>query len=364
MNVATTSNADWLPAEHRFEAPGAILRLWLSSWFVSFVVHFALILLMATWLHTQDHRPVGFADEGMREIGLVTVPGTGTAINEITGDRDGPDEGHPDATAQMTVTQQPDSLAPENVTPPAPPIEPALPTESPTTVIGVGASAPNAEPQPRELIKPSGTRPDGGAGGQAPGSAAGGTSFMGLKDRGQRIVFLIDRSGSMAEHNAMRAAKAALVSSIQALDAQQRFQIVFYNETPRIMTLRGESIPDLYPATEINKSLTRQYVRSIHPEQGTLHLVALRKALEFRPEVVYFLTDAESQLTAGELDQVEQANRRKARIHCIEFGRLQEVNTDNFLKKLARRTGGTYRYVDVTKFGKTTADFPEEELPQ
>ena len=37
----------------------------------------------------------------------------------------------------------------------------------------------------------------------------------------------------------MDAAKAALVASISSLEPGQQFQVIFYNETPRTMTLRS-----------------------------------------------------------------------------------------------------------------------------
>jgi len=47
-------------------------------------------------------------------------------------------------------------------------------------------------------------------------------------------------------------------------------------------------------------------------------------------------------------------NVQKTRIHSIEFGVGPEVseatNASNFLRKLSRQNGGTYRYYDVTKF--------------
>ena len=180
--------------------------------------------------------------------------------------------------------------------------------------------------------------------------AVPGAAFMGAKDNGTRVVFAIDCSASMANYGAMRSAKAALVSSLQSLSDTQQFQILFYNQTPHLLNIRGQAAADLLFATEINKSFARQHISGIEPDLGTDHLPALRMALRMAPEVLFFLTDAdEPQLTAAQLHEIQRLNQGRTRIHTIEFGTGGAVDTDNFLKKLARQNGGTYRYHDVKR---------------
>ena len=53
-------------------------------------------------------------------------------------------------------------------------------------------------------------------------------------------------------------------------------------------------------------------------------------------------------------DDIKNLNNKKTRIHSIEFGVGPEVSDaaspKNFLRRLSRQNGGTYRYYDVTKF--------------
>jgi len=73
------------------------------------------------------------------------------------------------------------------------------------------------------------------------------------------------------------------------------------------------------------------------------------------PEVLFFLTDADTRLNAADLNDIRtRYNKSHTRIHCIEFGkgpRLQNA-PDNFLQKLARQNRGQYRYRDVTGFSR------------
>ena len=91
----------------------------------------------------------------------------------------------------------------------------------------------------------------------------------------------------------------------------------------------------------------------VQPDGGTDHMPALKKALRYQPDHLFFLTDADQPiLSARELNEIKTLNAGRTKIHCVEFGKGSELSGDNFLKKLARDNGGTYRYRDVTRFGR------------
>ena len=85
------------------------------------------------------------------------------------------------------------------------------------------------------------------------------------------------------------------------------------------------------------------------PDLGTNRMDALKLAMKLGPEVIYLLTDVDQELSAPDLDQIQRANKGRARIHTIEFGRGPQLDSGalNFLQKLARQNGGTYRYYNV-----------------
>lgn len=193
----------------------------------------------------------------------------------------------------------------------------------------------------------------GTGGGSGSGGGGGGTSFFGQKAKGERFVYVLDASGSMYDYNAIGVAKAELLASIAQLDADQQFQIIFYSERCYPMTEPG-SRDQMFRGTDANRTKASQFVRGIQPLEGTRHREALLEALNYTPDVIFFLTDAgEPRLDAADFDRIRRRNNGKSRIHCIEFGKGAPLNVEsNFLKKLARENGGGYTYRDITSFQK------------
>lgn len=343
MSAVVTSprRTDWLT------------RTWAApSWLLSLLIHAALLAVFIVWSERwQPLQPAGFGDEPSREVGIVLGGPPGQAL-EIVKDQaanavEPTVDVAPPADAAVTPTKPlalPSSLQELTAaTAPTTASAPSLPA------IGAGTPRPTSG-DARDLIK-------GAIGAQktaALGAAIPGAAFLGAKDQGTRVVFVVDCSASMADDNAMRTAKAALVSSLQALTEAQQFQIVFYNQSPTLLKLRTQKPAEMPFATEVNKTLARQHIAGIEPELGTDHLPALRLALRLNPDVLFFLTDAdEPQLSAGELNEIKRLNQGHTRIHTIEFARGSELgDTVNFLKKLAAQNGGTYRYHDVRRLGQ------------
>jgi hypothetical protein len=181
-------------------------------------------------------------------------------------------------------------------------------------------------------------------------------AFFGVKDQGTKVVFVIDRSGSMSTHDSLSFAKRELMVTLSQMDSNQEFQIILYNNAEPVAMAPRDKPSAFYRATEINRALARQFLDPISPELGTNHLPALLHALRMKPDVVYFLTDSgEPELDSEALAQVRKANKGQTRIHCIEFGVWSNLTPENFLKRLADDSGGTYSYRDVTKFDNRRA---------
>lgn len=189
-----------------------------------------------------------------------------------------------------------------------------------------------------------------GTNGTGAGSGKSTTTFMGLRGTGTSFVYILDRSASMLEYNGspMRFAKRELLNSIQSLTDKNQFQVVFYNETPGSLnpsTAGGK----LLQANETNKEKAIRFVQAITPQGGTEHIPGLKMGLSFKPDVVFFLTDAaepamsESQL----LDIQSRADRAMTTIHTIQFNSGPETNDGGWIRVLAEMNRGTYRYVDI-----------------
>lgn len=338
--------------------------------FLSTLAHASLIALLASNVRWLPGGPAGFSDGRMRDFGtIVELGGNGPGDGPQGQGPGDPTEDAPAGDEIAVTVASNNQLAPTQATSDTPPAAVVLPTADTAPVNGVGVSQASGTTVsgPRGPVKSQGggypgSKGTGGNGGGSGGHGGGGgtgtpgAAFMGARDEGMKVIFVIDASGSMLSHDAMQVAKAALMSSLQALDERQQFLIIFYDDKPQVIRLRSdETKPTMSVASDHNKTLARQQISGIQPGAGTDHLPPLMMALQLNPDVIFFLTDAlEPPLWPKDLDKIKKLNGGRVRIHSIEFGQGPELGSDadlgNFLKKLANQNGGTYRYHDVTRF--------------
>ena len=171
--------------------------------------------------------------------------------------------------------------------------------------------------------------------------------MFGVRGKGTRFVYVFDRSSSM-DGGPLIAAKRELIASLQSLHSVHQFQIIFYNQEPQLMNLRGQS-PQMVFGDEPGKALAARFVGGVSAYGGTNHMQALQMALRMWPDVVFFLTDAdEPQLRAGDFQKIRQWNQGTS-INAIEFGLGPPKTRFNFLQQLAAENGGQHAYVDITR---------------
>jgi len=294
----------------------------LPSWGLSLLVHAALLAGLATvsWhaaaalnepevqvgIVVKERGPEGPVYNGKRERYEVSRPGERQAVQEPV----------------------PDSDSVELLLPESPAVDPSVIGLSGVSVPGTAELA--AVPEPS--LVPAGAAKVG---------------FFGASVWGRHFVFVIDRSGSMSQRDALDMAKRELLASLAQLPEHTKFQIVFYNDRARLMPVPGGGTR-LLPATRANKLLARRFLESIMAEGGTDHVAALEPALRMRPDVIFFLTDADD-MSMEDVNYITAQNVGHARIHAIEFGIGKEIDQQTALRELAERNGGTYRYVDVDR---------------
>jgi hypothetical protein len=108
-------------------------------------------------------------------------------------------------------------------------------------------------------------------------------------------------------------------------------------------------------ATVSNKTRIRTQLEAILPDGGTDHMSALRAALALKPEVIFFLTDADL-MTNGDVNEI-LAEAGTTRIQAVEFGRGINLGERTPLRRLATTTGGAYLYIDVSQFPRNSAGY-------
>ena len=259
------------------------------------------------------------------------------------------------AAALEPLAPTPPSSSPESApAPPAPAealLSEILPTP-PATSNAVRQALPGPSTTVPGLTAPAG--PAGGGGGGSGGGVGGGvgrgigpgTEFFGARENAMSFAYVIDCSGSMATRGSLDVAKRELLTSLSRLPPDARFSVIFYN-LQAVVFSDPQGRRGLMAATAANKTRVERQLGQIVPDGGTDHMLALRAALSLRPEVIFFLTDADL-MTQTDAEAVI-AEARGTRIQAVEFGRGIEIGAaSNPLRKLAAATGGSYHYVDVT----------------
>ncbi|MEM9589505.1 MAG: VWA domain-containing protein, partial [Planctomycetota bacterium] len=176
--------------------------------------------------------------------------------------------------------------------------------------------------------------------------------LFGISGSGTYFLYVFDRSDSMNGFGGkpLRAAKRELIRSLKSLTDRQRFQVIFYNETPKPLQITGMPL-QLLPGSPNMLKRAVNYVEATAAFGGTHHDSALRMALRMSPDVIFFLTDATvPRLSETQLRDIRnRAQSNGTTIHAIEFGAGPSQSNSSFLKQLAAQNQGQYRYFDVTQ---------------
>jgi hypothetical protein len=303
-------------------------RRFLPAWVISLFFHSCLLALL---IYVVKPWPQGGAggNGGFSEIVLEPMGAGG-------------DSGVGDAEA-----------APQEALDPSPPVD--LMTDflkdfETTEVTDNLFQIPETVPMPAAATARTQARAGGGSGnGGSPGGGRGDTnvSVFGVQGRGNKFIYLFDRSSSM-QGAPLAAAKRQLLQSMESLESIHRFHVMFFNTKRQSLNIASGK-QRMESASDRNKQLAANFVGGITADGGTDRLTALREAIGLAPDVIFFLTDADDPMTSSELADIAAANgRAQAAICVIEFGRRPAPLPDNFLMRLARESGGQYGYVNTT----------------
>ncbi|MCY2957716.1 MAG: HEAT repeat domain-containing protein [Planctomycetota bacterium] len=201
--------------------------------------------------------------------------------------------------------------------------------------------------------------------------------FFNLQIETDRVLFVVDFSGSMAETIELKTrttgvaagqqtTKANLVVQelkklIQSLPDGTLFNIIVFSDEVRVWR-EDHGRPALVKlADETRDDLLGNFLDSLRPSGGTNLYGGLAKALEFGGrgvydkyyaaafDTLYVITDGAP--SCGEVTdkeeirrRVREANRlRKITLHCITFG---NKNDTDFLGPLAEENGGRHIHID------------------
>ncbi len=202
------------------------------------------------------------------------------------------------------------------------------------------------------------------------------TQVFGLAAEGGRFVYVFDRSESMnsvltfsSEGEAvfsitpLEAAKAELLRSLKDLNDGNEFGIVFYNHSPWLFTI-GRRNNSMLAATPGNKRKASQFVKSMYGFGKTEHMKPLEIALRMKPDVIFLLTDGERKddLMRDQLEKLKRLNERNTQINVIQF--CYKEQDGGSLVELAEQHGGKHIFFNIAKLGpRGPGDLPPDDAP-
>ncbi len=169
------------------------------------------------------------------------------------------------------------------------------------------------------------------------------SSFGEAAAAGRKVVFLLDRSGSM-QGPPIEQARLAVSACLGALSPEDRFNIVAFDN--KLESFRPEPVP----ATAAHREAAREFLRFVDARGGTELAMAVKAAAESAGSGdVMVMTDGQVMGTEQILSVARAAG---IRLHCLGIG---SASQDRFLTLLARETGGVSRFVTARERVDLTA---------
>lgn len=200
------------------------------------------------------------------------------------------------------------------------------------------------------LPKQMSLKPSQSAASYAPARHLTASHYYGIDIYAKRLLFVIDRSGSMkdivAGQSRIQRAKRELITAINGLDERCEFSIVIFDNN--ITAWRDE----LVEANDDNKRNAIRFVEYLAAGKTTNTYGALRRALDFDPqlEAIFLLTDGQPTTglilnpTAILRDILGRNETQNITINTIAIN--VEPLMEIFLRNLCKPSDGEFRKVN------------------
>ncbi len=177
----------------------------------------------------------------------------------------------------------------------------------------------------------------------------GTASFFGVDASGDRIVYIVDRSGSMQGSRWQRASYE-LIRSIEQLQPDQKFFVFLFSDRCHPMPrLAGPN--QLVPATSPNIEAAKRWILRQSPAEDTHPLSSVKRALRLNPDTIFLLTDGMFHDKTGPylVDRAEMrlstSHPESVVINTIAF-HCDKVPLLMMLRDIAVSYSGTFRHVE------------------
>ncbi|NBX26396.1 MAG: hypothetical protein EBQ99_10195 [Planctomycetes bacterium] len=169
---------------------------------------------------------------------------------------------------------------------------------------------------------------------------AAGTSFFGVRAKGLRFAFVVDKSASMNHDGRMRRAVDELVRSTDGLPDYALFRVCLFDTRVASFPERGYR-----KAREADLAQFRAWLGAVAAGGGTTPRVAFEALLQdgAAPDAIFFMTDGEIGGDEPEwIIQRVRMNGRSIPVHCVALGDPAAIRQ---LEGIAAATGGKFRFI-------------------
>lgn len=160
-------------------------------------------------------------------------------------------------------------------------------------------------------------------------------SFFGMEIQAAKIVYVIDKTGSMKEDFAP--VQAELIRSIGDLTPAASFHVIAFS-TESILEIPAKT---LVRATPQNKAAAKERIAAVEPRGSGAMLAGMTKAFAAKPDAIYLLCDGD--VSSGDVAPVKALNADgKVKVNAVGY-RFKEAEAS--MKEIASQNGGEYRFV-------------------
>ncbi len=174
----------------------------------------------------------------------------------------------------------------------------------------------------------------------------------GEQDSGARLVFIIDKSGSMWGGQ-LDMAKTALLNSLQSMNGEGQFYVYFFNQRDDAMRINDVRAPIMLESNQANIAKVSEWIDSRRARGGTDPSDSLKSAFTHKPTELFLLTDGEFRVRNDEpsiRELIQSLNATKAtKINTLAIGdSLRGTPAEASLMIIAQENGGTYTFINPT----------------
>ena len=250
----------------------------------------------------------------------------------------------PSSSASLQMTVAPDVSAPASA---ETPVSESAPEQKVMLAVDLPGISAESVSESRSGIAASLVAVSAGeiAGGLAKATEGRGASFFGTNAYGNRFVYVLDSSTSMMGQR-WKYACDELLRSLSSLEMDQQFFIICFDLDTTLLFDVPPGRAKFLTVDDITMRRVRGWLRSRQLGPSTRPAEALRLALDFSPDAIFFLSD-------GELRDASRSMLRKINgyetggpqipIHSIH---LFSEDGRETLEMIAMENDGTFTHID------------------